>query len=70
MYDALSKGFSNCKGKYFYWLNSDDFLDINVQNLKNYLLTHPENEWLICKTNFRYEKYNFDLEFFHINIQN
>ena len=39
--------------------------DNNVlKNLKNYLLTHPENEWLICKTNFRYEKYNFDLELF------
>ena len=66
MYDALSKGFSQSKGKYFYWLNSDDFLkDKNVlKNLKNYLLTHPENEWLICKTNFRYEKYNFNLELF------
>ena len=66
MYDALDKGFSQCNGKYFYWLNSDDFLkDKNVlKNLKHYLLNYPENEWLICNTNFRYEKYNFDLEFF------
>lgn len=66
MYDALSKGFGHCKGKYFYWLNSDDFLKDNnvLKNLKNYLLTYPEKEWLICKTNFRYEKYNFDLELF------
>ena len=66
MYDALSKGFSKCRGKYFYWLNSDDFLKNNnvLKNLKNYLLTNPENEWLICKTNFRYQKYNFDLELF------
>ena len=42
MYDALSKGFSQSKGKYFYWLNSDDFLkDKNVlKNLKNYLLAN------------------------------
>ena len=25
MYDALSKGFSIATGKYFMWLNSDDF---------------------------------------------
>jgi len=66
MYDALSKGFKKCRGKYFYWLNSDDFLKHNnvLKNLKNYLLTNPENEWLICNTNFRYQKYNFDLELF------
>ena len=33
MYDALEKGFSYCNGKYFYWLNSDDFLkNPNVLN--------------------------------------
>ena len=66
MYDALDKGFSKCNGKFFYWLNSDDFLkDKNVlKNLKYYLLNNPENEWLICNTNFRYEKYNFNLELF------
>ena len=38
MYDALNKGFSNCKGKYLYWINSDDYLfnkDV-LMNLKNY----------------------------------
>ena len=66
IYEALEKGFSYCKGKYFYWLNSDDFLkDENVlKNLKNYLLTHKDNEWLIANTSFRYEKYNLNLEFF------
>ncbi len=66
MYDALEKGFSFCKGKYFFWLNSDDFLkNKNVlKNLKKYLSINPDKEWLIGNTNFRYEKYNFDLKFF------
>ena len=66
MYDALEKGFSYCNGKYFYWLNSDDFLkNPNVLNkLRDYLKKYPELDWIIGKTNFRYEKYNFNLELF------
>ena len=26
MYDALNKGFASSRGKYFLWLNADDFL--------------------------------------------
>tara|TARA_X000000950_G_scaffold107079_1_gene134961 strand:+ start:230 stop:1027 length:798 start_codon:yes stop_codon:yes gene_type:complete len=66
MYDALNKGFSNCKGKYLYWINSDDYLfnkDV-LMNLKNYLIKNPQIEWLNGKTSFKYEKYNFSLSFF------
>ena len=58
MYDALNKGFSNCKGKYLYWINSDDYLfnkDV-LMNLKNYLIKNPHIEWLNGKTSFKYEK--------------
>ena len=66
MYDALNKGFSNCKGKYLFWINSDDYLfnkDV-LMNLKNYLIKNPHIEWLNGKTSFKYEKYNFSLSFF------
>ena len=72
MYDALNKGFSNCKGKYLYWINSDDYLfnkDV-LMNLKNYLIKNPHIEWLNGKTSFKYEKYNFPYLFFHIYISN
>jgi glycosyltransferase involved in cell wall biosynthesis len=66
MYDALQKGFRYCNGKYFYWLNSDDFLkNSNVlRKLKEFLIKNSELDWVIGKTNFRYEKYNFNLELF------
>ena len=39
MYDALNKGFASSRGKYFLWLNADDFLknkDV-LSKAKNYL---------------------------------
>lgn len=43
MYDAIKKGFSRGKGKYFFWVNSDDLLfknaikdAVNIMEIKNY----------------------------------
>ena len=66
MYDALNKGFSFCKGKYFYWLNSDDYLENKyaLENLKKYLVKNPKISWLNGNTNFKFENKNISLKFF------
>jgi glycosyltransferase involved in cell wall biosynthesis len=50
MYDALSKGFSIATGKYFMWLNSDDFLldQKSLLRLYNYLSIN-KNNWVTGK---------------------
>ena len=50
MYDALSKGFSIATGKYFMWLNSDDFLldQKSLLRLYNYL-SIKKNNWVTGK---------------------
>lgn len=47
MYDALQKGFKIAKGKFFFWLNSDDFLfdKDSLFNLHNYL-KNSKFEWV------------------------
>lgn len=66
MYDALKKGFSKARGKYLFWLNSDDFLknDNVLFKLKEYLEKNPDIQWVNGYTNFKYEKYNFLLTVF------
>ena len=66
MYDALNKGFASSRGKYFLWLNSDDFLknkDV-LKKVKNYLEKNPHARWIIGNTSFKYEKFDFSLTFF------
>jgi len=59
MYDALSKGFSIATGKYFMWLNSDDFfLDRqSLLRLHNYLSVN-KNEWITGKVSLMNDKSN------------
>ena len=59
MYDALSKGFSIATGKYFMWLNSDDFfLDRkSLLRLHNYLSVN-KNEWITGKVSIMNDKSN------------
>jgi len=66
MYDALNKGFSNCSGKYFFWLNSDDYLknDYVLENIKKFLINNENIKWINCQTSFKYERLNFSLTFF------
>ena len=66
MYDALNKGFSNCNGKYFFWLNSDDFLknDYVLENIKKFLMSNQNINWINCKTSFKYEKMKFSISLF------
>ena len=66
MYEALNKGFSNCTGKYFFWLNSDDYLknDYVLENIKKFLLSNQNINWINCKTSFKYERINFSVSFF------
>ena len=66
MYDALNKGFSISKGKYFFWLNSDDFLknDYVLENIKKFLVDNQNINWINCKTSFKYEKTKFSISFF------
>ena len=50
MYEALETGFNIAGGKYFYWLNSDDYLldENSVQRLMD-ILNEKDFEWAICK---------------------
>jgi len=50
MYEALETGFNIASGKYFYWLNSDDYLldENSVQRLMD-ILNEKDFEWTICK---------------------
>ena len=50
MYEAIETGFNIASGKYFYWLNSDDYLldDNSVQRLMN-VLNIKNFEWVICR---------------------
>jgi glycosyltransferase involved in cell wall biosynthesis len=53
MYDAIKKGFAVAKGKYFMWVNSDDFLidDYSLLRVYNYLRKY-KREWIIGNTSF------------------
>ena len=53
MYDAIKKGFAVAKGKYFMWINSDDFLIDNYSLLRAYnYLRKYKREWIIGNTSF------------------
>ena len=53
MYDAIKKGFAVAKGKYFMWINSDDFLIDNYSLLRAYnYLRKYKREWIISNTSF------------------
>ena len=56
MYDAIKKGFSRGKGKYFFWVNSDDLLfknaikdAVNIMEIKNYKWTNNLNYYIFFK---------------------
>jgi len=49
MYDAIKKGFGLAKGRYFLWINSDDFLVDNNSLLRAYnYLKKTNNQWIIA----------------------
>jgi glycosyltransferase involved in cell wall biosynthesis len=53
MYDAIKKGFAVAKGKYFMWINSDDFLIDNYSLLRAYnYLRKYKREWIIGNASF------------------
>ena len=66
MYDALNKGFSRSSGKFFFWLNSDDYLKNNyvLENIKKFLIKNQNINWINCKTSFKYEKFKISVSFF------
>ena len=50
MYDALHKGFSLASGRYFMWLNSDDFFLDNQSLLRLYnYLSASKHHWITGK---------------------
>ena len=53
MYEGISTGFNNGSGKYFLWLNSDDFLinNFSLANLYKYL-RKENDDWVTCRTAF------------------
>ena len=57
MYEGIARGFKYATGKYFLWLNSDDFLfdEFSLQNLYFYLKKNNK-EWVTCRTCFFLEK--------------
>jgi glycosyltransferase involved in cell wall biosynthesis len=59
MYQALKYGFRICKGKYFYWLNSDDFFvnSFSLLNLYNFLKKNKYN-WVNGRTAILYQEKN------------
>ena len=59
MYQALKHGFRICKGKYFYWLNSDDFFanSFSLLNLYNFLKKNKYN-WVNGRTAILYQEKN------------
>jgi glycosyltransferase involved in cell wall biosynthesis len=56
MYEALATGFKNSSGKYYMWLNSDDFL-IDADSLLNLhnLLINKKYSWVTCVTSIFYQ---------------
>ena len=59
MYDALHKGFSIASGKYFMWLNSDDFFLDRQSLLRLYNYLHKRNEdWITGKISITNNKSN------------
>ena len=66
MYEALNKGFSFCNGRYYYWLNADDYLkdDCVLEKIKKFLLNNSNIKWINCKTSFRFEKLDFTISYF------
>ena len=65
MYDALSKGFKLCSGKYFLWINSDDFLNDRkvLSNLNKYLLKFPNIDWLVGKPSYKLNSFKNKISF-------
>jgi glycosyltransferase involved in cell wall biosynthesis len=59
MYDALHKGFSIASGKYFMWLNSDDFFLDRQSLFRLYNYLHNSNEdWITGKISITNNKSN------------
>ena len=51
MYEALAKGFYYAKGKYYLWINSDDYLfnKVSLKNLYKVLKKNPCH-WIVGRT--------------------
>ena len=64
MYEGISTGFNNGSGKYYLWLNSDDFLinKLSLANLYKYLRKKNDN-WVTCRTAFFDQKFKKMKEF-------
>ena len=57
MYEGISRGFKRATGRYFLWINADDFLlnNFSLQNLYFYLKKNNK-EWVTCRTCFYDQK--------------
>jgi glycosyltransferase involved in cell wall biosynthesis len=54
MYEALAKGFHHANGKYYLWINSDDYLfnENSLKNLNKFLIKKPY-QWIVGRTVIR-----------------
>ena len=49
--EAFNKGFGKAKGKYFFWINADDFLlPGSIQIAHEYVTKYPECQWFAANT--------------------
>lgn len=56
--DAFNKGFTQAKGKFGFWLNSDDLLlPGSLQKIAESIKKHPNNDWFVGNTIFFNEDY-------------
>ena len=57
MYEGISRGFKKANGKYYLWINSDDFLTDKNSLKRLYLyLKKNDNDWITCRTCFYDQK--------------
>jgi glycosyltransferase involved in cell wall biosynthesis len=71
MYEGIKKGFQLARGKYYLWLNSDDFLFNNVSllNLYNYL-KKKNFSWVTGRISFFNQETNILNNFFPLVYPN
>ena len=56
MYDAINKGFKLARGKYFLWINSDDFLVDKNSLLRAYnYLKKNNDQWIIANISITHD---------------
>ncbi len=59
-YDAINKGILKCKGDYWTWLNTDDYLHIDgFLSLARLLIKHPDTDYIYGSINYMDENDRF-----------